>query len=483
MATRQASQSNAMLYSLITFVALFIIATVCAVIFYVKSEEYRTNSENHAADLAKIANPTENRNLAKIVGKPEGGKTYLATMQTVVDELYKMILGKAVPENTPATVKLNEISAAVKSTLIDDPAMDELVTPVYGPDGIAILKSVEDLKQELENAKAEIDNSKNITEDLQNQLEDAQAKNEQQHQQFLAELNQFQTDYDEIRNRFDELKQTMQDYNDEQIQEFQDKLEDAQASLRAKQLDLQETEGKLEETNQLLDSALSKINEIKPKPNIEVQAFRPDAQIVRIDLQNGIVYLDAGTKDHIYRGLTFAVYDRNQPIPESGEGKAEIEVFQVNQQACAARIVNSDKKNPIVKEDIVSNLIWDSQTSNRFVVIGDFDFNNDGRPEQDGRKRIIELIQRWGGSLMDNVTVDTDFIVVGMAPDPLARPTQDEIDIDPMAQQRHEQSLRKIRDYKELLDKANNLSVPVFNQKRFMYLIGYETLINQNPGM
>ena len=160
MATRQGSQSNAMLYSLITFVALFIAATVCAVIFYVKSEEYRTNSENAAAELAKVANPTENRNLTKIVGKPEAGKSYLGTMQTVVNQLYTMILGKAVPENTPATVMLNEISMAVKTALIDDPAIT--ITPL-GLEGVAILQSIEDLKQELESARAKLANFESIT--------------------------------------------------------------------------------------------------------------------------------------------------------------------------------------------------------------------------------------------------------------------------------------------------------------------------------
>lgn len=481
MAIRQGSQSNAMLYSLITFVALFIAATVCAVIFYVKSEDYRTNSQNNAAELAKIANSTQVRNLPKIVGQPETGKTYLGTMQTVVNDLYKMTLGKAAPENTPATVMFNEISMAVKEALIDDPTVD--VTPVFGPDGIAILKSVESLKQDLQNTRAELENCQNINQDLQTELTDAQTQSRQQQQQFLAELDQFQTGYNEIRDRFNELQQTLEGSFDEQIQSFQDKLEAEQARLRQKQLDLQETESKLEETDQLLDSALAKLGEIKSKPDIEVQAFEPDARIVRIDLQNGIVYLDAGMQDHIYRGLTFAVYDRNRPIPESGEGKAEIEVFQVNQQASAARIVKSDRRNPIVKEDIVANLIWDSETSNRFVVVGEFDINNDGRPEKDGRRRIVELIQRWGGTIMDDVTVDTDFLVIGTAPTPLPRPTQDEIDIDPMAQQRYEQSNERLERYNQLLEKANNLSVPVFNQKRFMYLIGYDTLINQNPGM
>ena len=62
-----------------------------------------------------------------------------------------------------------------------------------------------------------------------------------------------------------------------------------------------------------------------------------------------------------------------------------------------------------------------------------------------------------------------------------ARLLRTEFGIDPMALQRYEQSLQRLKDYNQMLEKANNLSVPVFNQKRFMYMIGYDTLINQNP--
>ena len=481
MAVRQGSQNNAMLYSLITFVALFIIAIVCAVIFYVKSEEYRTNNENNLAKLDEVANRSEQMRLTQIVGKPERTQSYLSTMNSLLDSLYEMMLGKAVPEDTPATVKFNEITMAAKSTLVDNLGSD--ASPVFGPDGIAILKTVEDLKQKLESAREELDNFNTITQNLQADLQAAQSKNEQEKENFLAELNKFKADNDRISNEFEELQQSMQTSSTEALQTFKDKLESQAATIRQKQQDVQTAGNKLKETEELLDTALVKLKEIKPTPNIEVQAFKPDAQIVRIDLQNGIVYLDAGTRDHVYRGLTFAIYDRNQPIPESGQGKAEIEVFQVSEQVCAARIIRSEKKNPVVTEDIVANLIWDSNVSNRFVVAGAFDLNHDGRPEKDGDQRIIEMIERWGGTLTDEVTVDTDFIVVGSAPEVLKRPTQEQVDIDPMAQLRYEQSLQKSKAYNALLKKANDLSVPVFNQKRFMYLIGYDTLASQNRGL
>ena len=479
MAARQASQSNAMLYSMVTFVALFIIAAILAVVYYVKSEDFRTQAELAAEDLRSIANASEKGSLARIVGKPTQGKSYLGTMQQVVDNLYSFILGQQPADNFPATVKFNEIS--MKIAALNKNVLAEDVNPAIGPNGVALLKTIEELKLKLDNARAEIDNLDKLNENLQIDLDDATDRGEQSRQNFVAELDQFQSEVDQIRDSFDELKTVIDGATAEQIETFQEKVDDGLAKLRQKQLDLQSTEEKLDESDTLLQDALTKLETIKPKPDNEVQAHQPDAQIVRIDSQNGIVYLDAGVKDHVYRGLTFAIYDRNKPIPEDGEGKAEIEVFQVTDQVSAARIVKSDTKNPVVKDDIVANLIWDRNIPNRFVVTGEFDFNNDGRIDSNGDQRIAELISRWGGLVDDDITVDTDFLIVGVEPAALRRPSQYELDSDPMAQQRYEMSAQKIGHYNQLLDKAGNLGIPVFNQKRFLFLIGYDTLANKNP--
>lgn len=478
MAARQGSQSNAMLYALITFVALFVIATVAAVVYYVKAEDFRTMSQAAKEDLNKVADSSEKNALAKIVGKPEEGKTYLGTMQGVVDNLYTFILGQAPTQDIPATVKFNEISMKTENVL---KGLGADANPGIGPNGVALLNTIGELKQKLENARTELEQSKSINETLQTNLDDANFKLEQERQTLMAELDKFQSEMNQIRERFESLQQTMANSNDEQIQSFKNKLEEEQAKLRQKQLDLQATETKLTESDKLLQNALTQLDSLKPNPEQEVAAFKPDARIVRVDLQNGLVYLDAGIKDHVYRGLTFAIYDSNKPIPEDGKGKAEIEVFQVSEQVSAARIVRSDKKNPIDQADIVANLIWDGDSANRFVIVGEFDFDNDGRVDADGQQRIREIIERWGGQIMDEITIETDFLVTGVQPTLTARPTQEELDADPMAQQRYELSVQKSESYDALLKKANNLGIPVFNQKRFMFLIGYETLADRNP--
>jgi len=479
MAARQTSQSNTMMYALVTFVALFIIATAFAVIYYVKSEEFRTQAELAKGDLSSIATSAEKNSLGRIVGTPSQGKSYLGTMQEIVNDLYSFILGKEPSEDLPATVKFHEISMRIQS--LNEDVLKEDTNPAFGPDAVALLMVIEELKTKLDNARKEITNLKEINNNQQADLDAAAANMELNKQNFLRELNQYQTEVDEIQNRFNALQQNMQAATAEQIQDFQTKLEEEQARLRQKQLDLQKTEEQLNETDTLLKDALTKLDAIKPKPDKEVQAYQPDAQIIRVDLQSGIVYLDAGINDHVYRGLTFAIYDRNKPIPEDGKGKAEIEVFQVAEQVCAARIVESDKKDPMVKEDIVANLIWDRKTANRFVVAGEFDFNNDGLIDSDGNQRIIELIERWGGQVDNEISVETDFLILGAEPKPLPMPTQQDLDINPLTQQRYELSRQKVDAYNMILEKAANLGIPVFNQKRFLYLIGYDTLMHKNP--
>ena len=178
MAARQASQSNAMLYTMITFVALFIIAAVIAVVYYVKSEEFREQAEQAKADLQSIANPTEKGSLARIVGKPAEGKSYLGTMQEVVDDLYSFILGQQPPENLPATVKFNQIS--MKISELNENVLGKDANPAFGPESVALLITIEELKLKLDNAVAEISNlnqtNGNLHADLDEAMKSAQLK-------------------------------------------------------------------------------------------------------------------------------------------------------------------------------------------------------------------------------------------------------------------------------------------------------------------
>jgi hypothetical protein len=50
------------------------------------------------------------------------------------------------------------------------------------------------------------------------------------------------------------------------------------------------------------------------------------------------------------------------------------------------------------------------------------------------------------------------------------------MEVDPMAMEKYEASLKKLTSYKEIQERAQTLSIPVFNLERFLYFIGYKTL-------
>lgn len=473
------TQSNAMLYALITFVALFVVGVVCAVIFYVKSEEYRTQLDSSKSDLQKVATIQEQRDLGKIVGKVEEGKSYLGTMSERFDKLYSIITGVAPAADLSADAKLNEITLQVNKMT---EMLGQSVSPAVGPEGIALIKLASDLKTRADDAQTKLNDLAAQYQQLQEQYNTDKQEAAFKEQQFVAQVQSYQQNANDIQAKYDELQKQMTRSAEEQIQAVNKRLEEEQNKLKQKQMELTDTEAKLTQANKSLREALSRLEAIRPRPDKEVAAYQPDAGILRVDLQNNMVYLDAGSDDHVYRGLTFAVFDRNAPIPESGEGKAEIEVFQVEPKVSVARIVRGNKKNPIVMEDLVANLIWDSKSSNKFVVLGDFDFDGDGRVDGDGSQRIREMIERWGGVVENDVTIETDFVIVGLEPMPMARPDQAEADLDPSLMEKYEASLTAKNTYNATLQRAKELSAPVFNQKRFFYLIGYDALLNTMLG-
>jgi hypothetical protein len=468
------TQSNAMLYALVTFVALFVAGIVGAVIFYVKSEEYRTQLENNKTETAKIASPQEQGALGKIIGKVESPKSYLGTLNEYYNKLASTITGTVSAEDISAEVKFNDIKTQINKL---NESLGKDVSASVGPDGISLIKQIADLKAKLDETRVQMNTLSTQQQQLQGELKTVKEEGGVKEQQLIAQVKQHQDNANEVQTKYDELKNQMAAAAEEQVGAVKKQLEQKQDDLKNKEMQLTDAQEKLSQTRQSLKDAIAKLEEIRRRPDKDVAAYQRDAGILRVDLQNSLVFLDVGSENHVYRGLAFAIYDRNMPIPEDGKGKAEIEIFQVDPKVSVARMIKSNIKNPIVKEDLVVNLIWDSKTSNRFVVVGDFDFNNDGRIDSDGARRIQEMIERWGGIIEQDVNINTDFVVAGRPPRPLPKPEQAQLDIDPTLQQKYAASLKTVEDYNAEMTKAGELSVPVFNQKRFLYLIGYDALL------
>ncbi|MFK7884494.1 MAG: hypothetical protein AB8F26_09975 [Phycisphaerales bacterium] len=200
-----------------------------------------------------------------------------------------------------------------------------------------------------------------------------------------------------------------------------------------------------------------------------------DGRIDRVDRAVNEVVLSIGRRDKAVLGMTFAVYSNATDIridEETGEyavGKAVLELVRVEDSFSRARIIESSDGNPIIRGDVVANAVYDPKKTYKFVVEGLFDTNGDGLATRYERDELSALIERWGGTIVDEVQGDLDFLVLGEVPVLPVRPGPEA----PIAVLNEYNRLqREIDRYNELRLSAEVTSVPLLNSNRLQTLIG-----------
>ncbi len=472
-------QSNAMLYTLLVFVAFFIVATTFAIIYYLDSEEQKSIAFNAQQKLEEMAKDTEWRKRAALVGTKKERESYFGKMVDYFDQSVSLVVGGA-PEDTSAEEKIASVKRKVKQSL-DLLAQEPFDIQTIDPNIAGLLNVVEKLKAMVGNLIAENTNLKEQLTDLQTRFSEAHTATQQKEEKLLAEKDEFERKINEIQTSYDALKKLLEQTSEERVQTTMAQLEEQKAKYMEELQEKLQLQAKLIMTEDKMKLALQQLRNIQPQPDKEVPAYNPDGKIILIDDQTQMVHINLGSDDGVYRGLTFSVYNKSMPIPQDGKGKAEIEAFNVGKNIAAARITVSKKTNPIIEGDVVANLIWDRDKINSFVVAGNFDVDGNGNIELDGVERIKQLILKSGGKIADTVSIDTDYLVLGRPPQIPPKPTFEQLENYPMAMQRYKDSVKELTHYKEMVSLSRSLMVPVFNYERFLYFIGYKSQSSQ-PG-
>ncbi len=475
MPARRRKQTNAMLYTLITFVGLFIVATTVAVIYYVDAEDKKTRLADIENQIDDLADNNERNALGTLVGTKARRKSWLGTMVEHLDGTTSLIVG-GVPETTSAEAKMNDVNTKVGRVL---QSAKEYID-IAEPNTTGLVQIIGDLTAELQNTKkAKLDTQKQLN-DLEQKFESASKTYAEREQVIQDEKNKLQEQVNTIRADYNDLQVRLEQSTEEQVDTYRNQLEQARANLKALNDTLLKTQAELKMSEDIMKRAQQEVMAIKPPPDHEMLAHRADGKIILIDDQAKVVHLNIGSNQHVYRGLTFTVYDRSGAIPKDGKGKAEIEVYDVAETYSAARITSSEAKRPILEGDIVANLIWNSDKTNEFVIAGDFDLDNDGNLDFNAIGRIRVLIEKWGGRVADTISIDTDFLLLGQQPQvPTQQPTFEELELDPGAMQRYEALLQRLNHYNQLQSQAQALWIPVFRYERFLYFIGYKGQVSQ----
>lgn len=491
-------QSNAMLYTLIIFVGLFIAAMTVAVIYYVKAEELRTRGQELQQEMDRLATREEVRTMPGIVGAKMPGQSNFGTVVEYLNDLVGLVKGTPV-QVTSAEVKVSNatkavaplianasnyisLPAAAPATIDPNAADPNMADPnaVAAPQ-VALTTVIRELLAELEHTISQRNAAEQELAKLRQRFDDAIATMEQNKQELTAKVDEYRQQVDTIKAEYEDLRLLVQQNSDERVKTLLDQLDEARADGKQLNQDLLRTQAELNVAQGRLQGALTKVNEIEPPPDKEAPAFKCDGRIILVDEASGVVRIDLGSDDRVYHGLTFSVYDSGAAIPRDGKPKAEVEVFAVDRQASAARVLSSKRKNPIMTGDMVANLIWDAGKENEFVVAGEFDLNGDGGAEYDAIRRIGTLIQRWGGSVSNEVTATTDYVILGDEPKVPPEPTLDQLAVDPTAMEKYNAAKQTNEQYNEIRQRAEALWVPVFNYDRFLHFTGYASRVGK-PG-
>ncbi len=476
-------QSNAMLYTLMTFVGLFIIATTVAVVYYVKAEELRTKAEEAQNELGAIASSDEVRRIGEIVGEEPAGETSLGSLVQYFDRVVGIAMGTPVPA-TNAEVKSTNVARAANTLL--SKAQPYILLPARDPNAadpnapqMALTSLASDLLTKLQQTLNQRGALQKQFKDLQDKFSDATALWQETEQDLTAKVNEYRDLVNQTKTDYNDLRTLVEQSSEDRVANLLNDLEEEQAQSRQLTQEMLKTRAELDLAKERLSDAMAQISVIQPPPDHEAEAKAPDGRVILVDDTADLVTINLGSDDKVYRGLTFSIYDNMSGIPTDGIPKAEIEVFAVDKKVSTARVLSSERRNPIAVNDLVANLIWNADKINHFVIAGDFDLNDDGEPDHNASDSIEALIRKWGSVTDNEVTAKTDFIILGTEPEVPLEPTFDDLTIDPMAREKYDRAKQQQQRYEQIGQQAQALYIPIFTYERFLYFTGYQSSVDK----
>jgi BRCA1 C Terminus (BRCT) domain len=263
---------------------------------------------------------------------------------------------------------------------------------------------------------------------------------------------------------------------DTQIADLQKQVADALAQTdkvrgeyegarKAHNTDIVDYKGQIQEkVNKIiaLDSRLVALS--KRLERALAREFEPDGVVMTLKPGETTGYIDRGSAHSVFNGLTFSVFDPRElgkapPVP-----KGRIRLTKVMGYSSEFVIVGHLPSNPIVEGDIITNPAYDLKRPFHFALVGKFDIGND---RAEDTSHITQLIKDFGGKVQKEISVETDYLVVG----------DDPMNWAPKGSGPQVQVIRKkLQDEQKKMglatDMARRLHIPVLNLNRFMSLMG-----------
>lgn len=385
------------------------------------------------------------------------------------DQLGKLVGGNTTPDKAINVAKSSLTDAAKKIDKVKDVAGFNLPTD-------SLSGAVAALSDQVVKLAGDLQAQKNQADALQKQNQQLLASQKAQlddRDKLISEANQkvegLQTELKQAQEATANAQAALQASATQSMKGLQDANAQQAAQIQTKDKQI------LTQQKQLAGlKAKLKVARVNPDEAVIQHA---DGSIIRVTDYN-TCFINLGERQHVTKGLTFEVYDKAHGIPPLGDGmsdtnmpsgKASIEVFNVSPDTSECRIIKTQPGQQLVIGDLIMNLIYDPNTAYNFVVYGNFDLTNGGAASPGDAEIIKRLVTQWGGKIQNDVDMDTDFVIMGQ--EPVVPAVTDPN--DPRQALTHNEKQAQLEKYQAFIAKAAQLSIPVMNQNRFLYFIGY----------
>jgi NAD-dependent DNA ligase len=454
---RVVPQRNAPPYLLIVVVFLFLIATTLAVLEYMSADKARKQLEENRVTLNKLANDTDLAapGVQKIMGEGEG--------VTVVGQLIKDVNRLS---SQIADTKSDDFSANFANA---DALADQLRKQAGATQGLGIFA-----RQLIDQAAALQQQIKALQDQIAERNKEIENKNkggEEAAQQYEKKVQDLNAQLAAAEKKFADYQQSQADQMAGARQEWGQTRTELDRNIARLTKSVEELQAQNQQKQGLIDSLREEIRRASEGGKEGKKSMvRASGAVFRVIENEKMCYINLGSKDRVNPGLTFTVYSPERGLSENGEGKGTIEVRSVSDSVSLCKIISQKKDDPIVEGDLIANIAYDPTRQYTFVVEGQFDLQGTGKTSAAGAEEVKNLIKRYNGKISPEVSIETDYVVMGEEPPKPPKPSES---APPQVWEIYRDQLKTYDQYQQVKTQATNLHVPILNTNRFLSLVGY----------
>ena len=444
-------------YLLIIVFFLFLVATTLAVMQYMSADEANNSDAKSTKLIRNLASPSElqNSQIQDMIQKYNTSRsgeplTVLTQFSNQVKELTKAITGQ-VDSYAVAMAKADAVFAG--STEQRGLAEEIRQARDRRDEKVDELKTAKDVLVERDKQiKAMGIQYETLAETHKIALASLQGKLTGLHNQLNAEQAQHR-----------KLREAVQAEADKKDEGNKKARVQRNEMIQKLQMEIQAKNAKISD----LEAEIKRIIGGGEGPEAEIRV-NVAGEIMNEPSQEGVCFINAGKRDGIEPGFTFAIYPAGR-IAKDAKSKGSLHVTSVGEGVSQCRITKRDRSLTVLKGDQVANLIFDAKRSQTFVVEGEFDLHGTGKPSTAGAEEVRMLINRYGGKIVEEVGVDTDYVVLGAE---MPKPPQPTADAPAPVRAAYRAQMEFFNRYSAVKSKALELRIRVLNTNRFLDHIG-----------